>query len=133
MANWKHYTAGLHNVGSYQISGKPWISGSTTHAANTEVRYRFPYVARAVTVINFSDNAIRVHFHSSSADLVSGRHYIELDSDEDSFTFNVKCKEIFISTDANAGNRDYRVYAELTHITSSMMYHYTGSGVTSLS
>ena len=41
------YTAGLHNAGSYIVSGKPWITGSTANtnslAANNQVKIEFPY------------------------------------------------------------------------------------------
>ena len=135
MADHKFYTPGLFNVGSYQVSGMPWISGSIDHAVNTEVKYEFPMVTKSVTVMNHTDDAIRVHFNSTSHDIAGSsimtkQHYIELDSDEDSFTFNVKCKEIYISAQNNGSAREYKVYAELTHIRTDRMYALTGSGLT---
>ena len=81
--------------------------------------------------------SLRVHFNPTgsaqggSANVFNQHHYIALDSDEDSFTFNVKCKELYISrADDSGGNSKYRIYAELTNIPASSMYVLTGSGLT---
>ena len=131
------YTAGLHNVGSYQVSGYPYITSSTI-AASTEVKIEFPTVAKSITVIgSSSDDAamtppLRVAFNASTAGRVqAGGHYIEID-DDDSFTFNVRCKEIYISCSAGVSNGGYQVFAELTGIPSSRIADgcLTGSGLT---
>ena len=123
---------GLSNVGSYQVAGQPYISGSTSHEALRELKYEFPYVTKNVTVVNHSSNTIRVHFNSTSSGegVIDGLHYVELDSDEDSYTFNAKCKEIYVSAPANGGDAQYRVIAELTGIDRMSMYDLTGSGLT---
>tara|TARA_Y100000034_G_C6833565_1_gene376494 strand:- start:423 stop:845 length:423 start_codon:yes stop_codon:yes gene_type:complete len=124
--------AGLGHVGSYQVSGHPYISGSTSLAAGLEQKFTFPYVTRNVTVVNHSSYTLRVHFNStSSGAVVSGVHYVELDSDEDSYTFNAKCKEIYVSAPAtNGGAAAFRVIGELTGIETISMYDLTGSGLT---
>ena len=126
------YTVGLNNVGSYQVSGIPYITGSTSLAPGHEDTITFPYVARSVTVINHTSDLIRVHFNSTSSAgrVVAGLHFVELDSDEDSYTFNVKCSEIYISCLSGGSNRQYRVVAELTNIPVGRMYTLTGSGLT---
>tara|TARA_R100000152_G_C6751933_1_gene175613 strand:- start:644 stop:1057 length:414 start_codon:yes stop_codon:yes gene_type:complete len=126
------YSVGLNNVGSYQVSGIPWITGSTALVKDTEHTISFPYVARSVCVINHSSDTIRVHFNSKDApgNVIGGLHFVELDSDEDSYTFNVKCKEIYISAPNNGSDREYRVVAELTNIPTQRMYTLTGSGLT---
>ena len=128
------YSVGLNNVGSYQVSGVPWITGSAALAKNTEHTVSFPYVARSVSVINHtggSNASIRLHFNSgSSGRVIAGMHYVELDSDEDSYTFNVKCKEIYVSAPDNGSTRTYSIIAELTNIPTSRMYTLTGSGLT---
>ena len=130
----KHYgwsPPGLANVGSYQVAGQPYVSGSTTHAALHEEKFSFPYVTKNVTIINHSSETIRIHFNStSSGPVISGMHYVELDSDEDSYTFNAKCKEIYVSAPANSGDASYCVVAELTGIERGSMYALTGSGLT---
>jgi len=127
------YSVGLHNVGSYQVSGTPWITGSTSLAADSEDKVEFPYVARSVSVVNYSNQTLYIHFNSRDADgqVINGLHYVEFDSKEDSFTFNVKCKEIYVSTPAsNGGAAQYKVIAELTNIPTQRMYPLTGSGLT---
>jgi hypothetical protein len=131
------YGAGLRNVGSYQISGHPYITGSIDMgAAETEHKIQFPFVTKSITVINSGSvtppggsEEIRVHFNSiTEAAVVDGRHYISLNSLEDSFTFDVKCKEIYLTnTHANAG---FMLYASLTSINTGSMYALTGSGLT---
>ena len=128
------YSVGLNNVGSYQVSGVPWITGSAALVKDTEHTVSFPYVARSVSVINHTAGAnatIRLHFNpKDNGRIVDGLHFVELDSDEDSYTFNVKCKEIYISAPNDGSNREYRVIAELTNIPTTRMYTLTGSGLT---
>ena len=128
------YGTGLRNVGSYQVSGHPYITGSADMgSANTEHKIEFPYVTKDVTVIasgsTGSTQIIKIHFNSDSdGNVLSGKHFITLDSDEDSFTFDVKCKEIYLTNvTANAG---FQLYASLTNIAASHMYALTGSGLT---
>tara|TARA_R110000824_G_scaffold89406_3_gene219226 strand:+ start:1442 stop:1858 length:417 start_codon:yes stop_codon:yes gene_type:complete len=131
------YTAGLHNVGSYLVSGFPYVTSSTI-AADTEVQISFPTVAKSITVIGSSSNdaamapPLRIAFNASSAGRVqAGGHYIEVD-DDDSFTFNVRCKEIYISCSSGVSNGGYQVFAELTSIPAARIPDgfFTGSGLT---
>ena len=134
------YGVGLRNVGSYQISGHPFITGSADMgAAGAEHKIEFPFVAKSVTVVNSgsADTKIRIYFNSTGSlgdggtgtpDVINGFHYVALNSNEDSFTFDAKCKEIYINNkDANAG---FMLYASLTGIDSNHMYELTGSGLT---
>ena len=116
------YTPGIGHVGSYQVAGRPFITGSaggTTLANGAEDTINFPNVTRSITVINFGSNAIRVHFASKDTGntvAANGGHFIELDSDEDSITMNVRADAIYISNASGADNLEYKVYAELTGI-----------------
>jgi len=127
---------GLNNVGSYQVSGIPFITGSNgSLPGDYEARIKFPYVSRSVTVINSgSGGPLLVHFNSSSdGDVTSDKshHYVTLASDQTSMTFDVKCKEIFI-TSKGAGT-GFELFAELTNIPTGSMYTLTGSGLTNFS
>lgn len=135
-----NYHAGLHNVGSYQVSGTPLITGSLTMNANSEDRIGFPMVSKSFTVINRSsgDYDLRVHFNSQTdpqndanptEGVVTGLRYITVERGE-SFTFDVKCKQFYISTPGNAGDAAYQVLVELTSIPTSSMFVLTGSGYT---
>ena len=147
---------GLRNVGSYQISGEPWISGSEgaglpdKHVASTVKRYQFPFVTREVTVVNFTageaKNYIFVHFASGSghtfsstketstydsfSNVFQGYHYVSVSGS--SITFKAKCKEIYITTDAQNTDARYRILADLTNVPTGRMYELTGSGHTEM-
>ena len=136
MATFQYKGQGLRSVGAYQVSGVPYITGSNGQlAAAEEARIQFPHVAKSVTVINSGSAAgssLRVHFTSASAgDVISatGHHYITLGDIGDSVTFNVKCKEIYVTSIGTAG---FELFAELTNIATASMYTLTGSGLTVL-
>ena len=61
--------------------------------------------------------------------VVGGKHYITLNSHEDSMEFDVKCKELYLSA-PGAAAAGFMLYASLTNIPTSSMYAVTGSGVT---
>lgn len=145
-------SVGLRNVGSYQISGEPWISGSgagfgTAHAGNKVKRYQFPFVTREVTVDFEQDGAggmdcVWVHFVSGSdhdfsvvgdlvtkdatSDVFLGKHFVVVSG---SFTIKAKLKEIYVTT-PGANAAEYHVIADLTNIPTKRMYPLTGSGHT---
>ena len=137
MANFVNYKAGLRNVGSYQVSGAPWISGNVDIEPQDEDKFTFDFVTKAVTVINDTGergdaNAhLRIYFNASSTgDVFNGKHYVTLSGTSvTSVTLNVKCKEIYIAN-ASAMAGDYTVIAELTGIGADSMYQLTGSGLT---
>ena len=130
MATFQQYKPGIGSVGSYQIAGVPYITGSNALSPGAEHQITFPSVARAVTVVmNSSSTEMRVHFNASgSGNIVNGRHYVVLDSKEDAISFNVRCKEIYVSS--ATGTCTYTIIAELTGIAASEMGPLTGSGLT---
>jgi len=144
---------GIRNVGSYQVAGHPFITGSTFSADNKVHMVEFPYVSKSFTVINTTTGAgsIRVHFQSGSgvtavsqpgltgeqtiaatADVITGFHFITVPPDQGSVTFDVKCSKFYVSGDIGGGSDtpSYQVMAELTNIPTNRMYHLTGSGIT---
>ena len=132
MADFTTYRVGLHNVGSYMVSGTPWITGSATMAINTEEKISFPFVTNHFTVINKTAEQIRVHFNSKDtySNVLTGFHYVDLDAVDESFTFNVKCKEVYISCANNGTTRQFRVVASLTQIPAGQMFEISGDGLT---
>jgi len=46
------YTAGLNNVGSYQVSGIPYLSGGIDATGVGGASLTFPYVTRWITITN---------------------------------------------------------------------------------
>ena len=129
------YKSGLGQVGEYQVSGVPWITGSGINglAAGEEHRIEFPQVAQSVTVINVDpeDDLIRVHFNSTgSGNVIAGNHFIPLGIEYQSLEVQVKCTEIFISAENVGDPRSYVVIASLTTIDKKKMFPLTGSGLT---
>ena len=93
------YTAGLNHVGSYQVSGKPYLSGSNMPGDTTSsLRFQFSSVSKSITVKSNFGHAIRVHF----APYTAGQHgYVKGADNNDNFTtiaangsqtFDVKCR-----------------------------------------
>lgn len=132
---YKNYRAGIGNVGSYQVAGRPFITGSSELKDSEEHKIAFPSVARSFTVINRATPDIRVHFHSTSSysTVIDDKHYITLDSTNTSVTMNVKCKEIYITRDPSieaSTDAQYEIFAELTQIAVEEMPDFSGSGLT---
>ena len=133
------YGIGLRNVGSYQVSGHPYITGSTDlGSAGDTTKITFPFVTKSVTLISSgafgtatTENSFKVSFNDpTTGDVITaaGQHYITLDSEEDRITFEVKCKEIYLT--AVTDNPSFQLFASLTNIDISHMYALTGSGLT---
>jgi hypothetical protein len=125
---------GLRNVGSYQVSGYPFLSGGFVKTLG-ESKIAFPTVTKSVTVIASGNMTgdLRVHFVStgSSTNVNEYHHYISLANTGQSVTMNVKCEKMYISS-PNSGDRDtgFQLFAELTHIPTGSMYEITGAGHT---
>tara|TARA_R110000824_G_scaffold153926_13_gene325768 strand:+ start:1148 stop:1567 length:420 start_codon:yes stop_codon:yes gene_type:complete len=131
------YTAGLRNVGSYQVSGHPYATGSVL-TAGQEFKVEFPTVTRTVTLIASGTNPnLRVHFAAAAAsEFVHDRkHYITLPANKDALTVNIKCKEVYVTQVGNSpaidGTTGFELFASLTNIPTGSMYELTGSGLTS--
>ena len=139
------YSVGLRNVGSYVVSGHPYITGAVganalspssnsghSGASTGEYRYEFPFVSQNVYVVNRSSTGqIYVHFNSASSPggviTTATKHYITLDPGA-SITLDVKCKEIYLT--AVTANQTFEMVADLTNIPTGSMYDLTGSGLT---
>jgi hypothetical protein len=131
------YGVGINNVGSYQVSGIPWITGSSAQAKGAETRWEFPKITKSITVLNNSAQDIRIHFASTGSDtgasgVMTGSHYVYLASAGDSIKFNVKASEIYITAPHSNGsdNASFTIVAELTLIDVPPNFVLTGSGIT---
>ena len=128
-------TVGLRNVGSYQVSGHPYITGSADMgSAGTTILVKFPQVTKSITGIASGSSQINMHFNPvSSGRINDGQHFVTLSGSgpfqpRPEFTFDVKCKEIYV-TNIN-DNASFQLYASLTGIQFGQMYTLTGSGLT---
>jgi len=142
------YSVGLRNVGSYQVSGQPYLSGAITTAnlgSNVDGYYVFPTVTKKVIVSNedSTNNAI-VSFApflegevtNYSPDFTAGNsasgsgNWLFL-SASTSIELDVKCKEIYVAPAQAVAVNFVTVYAELTGIKSGSMYSFNGlEGIT---
>ena len=128
------YGVGLRNVGSFQVSGHPFVTGSTidniASGNPTQHRIDFPYVTKSIVVKNHKTSGVKkieVRFASTSS-ITTDNHHISVPPD--SFvTLNVKCVSIFLTTDNQNQTGQYEVYASLTNIPTERMYELTGSGI----
>ena len=132
---------GIGNVGSYQTAGIPFLTGSTLLVANintndAEQLIQFPYVSKAITVINTdpAGAAIKVHYNSlSDAGFVSGgHHYVTLSGSKESITLYHKAQRVYVSlvSSSIAVNSQFELIADLTNIDKDEMFILTGSGLT---
>lgn len=123
---------GARSTGAYQIGARPFIVGGVVDAGKT-VRVTFPFVSRAITVVNkdATSDDIQIHFSSVSSSTVTdpswnqGLHYFTLDSKNQSLTMNVRSKEIFLT--APGADATFEIFAELTDILGARMHTYDSS------
>jgi hypothetical protein len=101
-----HLNQGLNHVGSYQVSGVPFIYSSSIGAGNSET-VQFPTVSKTVYVENLgSTNPITISFSTSPLAKV-------IIPAGDSIEMTVKAGSITIES---AAGSDYQIYASLTSI-----------------
>lgn len=133
------YSVGLHHVGSYQVSGKPYLSGAVGVASTTSTRFQFLTVSKSIKVKNTgATNDLYLAFAPSGSsefpdDYATGsgdtQNYLVIVPGSE-ITLNVKCREIFVYSATST--TDVSVYAELTHIPFERMFSLDGlEGVTS--
>jgi hypothetical protein len=125
------YSVGLSHVGAYQVSGIPYITGSTLPSvSDSSLRFEFPTVTKSLIVRTNDTVDVRVHFapYTASFGYTDGAatdgNYIVL-SGSGQVELDVKCKEVFISS-PSATTETVEIYAELTNIPASRMFDLDG-------
>jgi len=128
-----NYRVGLNHVGSYQVSGVPHVTSSafTFSSIEESVRFQFPNVTKRITFRNDAGQDLRIHFapYTASFDYSNGasgsaNYFLILDEAEE--VFDVKCKEVFISTTNTTTNGNLSICAELTSIPKERMFSLDG-------
>ena len=112
------YKAGLQHVGSYQVSGKPFVTGSINANKPSAVGatlVSFPSVTRWVVVSNNDAEPCRIGFSKDgvSAQVAGSNFYLSVPSGSMSPRLELKLTELWIS-----GSTDVSVMAGLTFIDS---------------
>ena len=127
---YRHRIAGLGSVGSYQVSGHPFLKrGEIT--GTTETLISFETVARSVLIKNtHASNTLKIHF-AAAADCTSTTvdNYWTLEG-ETSIELRVKCAKIYLTPSATL---TYELFAELTTIPATEMYDLSYAGITGIS
>ena len=128
MATPRNRRPGIGNVGSYQVAGTPFLTGTATISNGTEFRIDFPAVTKNIKVFcTHASNSVRVHFDSKDdGNTISNKHFLTITSG--SVDLDVKCKTVYISN-ASGGASSFELYAELTSIEPEMMFELTGVGI----
>ena len=108
------YTAGLNNVGSYQVSGAPYaIDPSSTSIT-------FPYVTSWIKIINDGGTDRKVGF---SANGVAGSNYFLVPATSSTEPLYLKLSELHLD---NAS--DITIVAGLTNLPVARINNLSGSG-----
>ena len=116
---------GLGSVGAYQVAGTPYLTASTVDAGQ-EVQITFPALPRSITIINKDAANDDLHIRFAAAGTDAGQHYISLDAQNSSVTFNVRTRSIFLQ--APVGAVDFQLFAELTGIATNLVPDFNIAG-----
>ncbi len=107
------YTVGLGNAASYQVSGRPYASGSID--ARTAQHINFPSVTRWVQVHNSGSQPLRVGFSERgvSNDANTTNNFLEVPGDSTIGPLELKLSQVWLSGGVDGGTS---VCAGLTYI-----------------
>jgi len=128
------YYVGLQNVGSYQVSGVPFVTSSVVApvSSGTPVEITFPEVTQRIIVENIGTEHLRVGY---SANGVKGTNYILVHEHGGgtpamfhSVELRVKVSSIFILSHDGTNPTTASISAELTNIDTSLLSNSGPSG-----
>lgn len=125
-----HYLKpGLGNASSYQVSGKPFVTGGLAIPAlgSAPLQVSFDTVSKKVIILNTGNQDVRVGFSSAG---VSGSNYVLVNKKDGSthgmLQLEVKCTSVFLLSAGFVTTAD--VAAELTNIPASeLLTNWSGS------
>ena len=124
------YTAGLGNVGSYQVSGIPFASGNLNAKGETALKVTFPYVTRWVQIINHSTDELTCSFASGSLSATAGANCFKVHAAHNANhegaylpRLELKVTEMYFT-----GSSNFDVIAGLTNIPVARINNLSGSG-----
>ena len=118
------YDTGLGNVGSYQVSGKPFVSGGID--ASQAFKVEFPSVTRWIYVVNHGNADCRIGF---SEEGVEGTNYIRIGREagdqgtQHTDRLELKVTEVYLS-----GSNSVDIMAGLTGIPVQRITNISPSG-----
>ena len=127
------YTAGLNNVGSYQVSGAPFVTSSVVPQSGSGFfKVEFPYVTKQITISNNSTTShdlVRVAFSERGLeDGVANIFLVGSTKDGDgATTLNVKATELYVMCDDNH-TAPVSIFGSLTNLPVSRVNNISPSG-----
>ena len=113
------YTAGLNNVGSYQVSGMPYATGSLTAPASgsTPLKIEFPYVTQWVSIVNTNSKHLRVGFSENGVKNGNFNYFLVHEDNHPTFNmYNLKLTELYLLSDTGQSIANVSVVAGLTNL-----------------
>ena len=130
MATPRNRRPGIGNVGSYQVSGTPHLTGALMEN-NHQLKVTFPAVTKNIQIFVTGANPIRMAFDAHGTEVNAHHNFFTLDplgsAASGSISLDVKCKEIhFLATQGQTG---FQMVSSLTGIEPGMMFTLSGSGI----
>ena len=124
------YTAGLNNVGSYQVSGIPFVTGNLTapSSGSTPLKIEFPFVTRWFTVAHEDSKHLRFGF---SANGVKNSNYFIAHEDNhptQNGPYEMKITELYLLSDTGQSVTNFSLIAGLTNIPVERVNNISPSG-----
>jgi hypothetical protein len=122
MSSGNPYYVGLQNVGSYQVSGIPYLTGATAPvSSSTPVEIVFPDVTQRIIVSNTGLADLRIGFSANGVKntnnyYVLHQHDRTITSGFPTVDLRVKVSSIFLLSDSGSTTTTVRIAAELTNI-----------------
>ena len=121
------YGVGLQNVGSYQVSGIPYLTGTTAPVSSSApVEIVFPDVTQRIIVSNTGLADLRIGFSANGVKdtnnyFILHQHDRTTTSDYSKIDLRVKVSSIFLLSNSGSTTTTVRVAAELTNIDTKLL------------
>ena len=122
--SWKT-DVGVNHVGAYQVSGRPYATGSLDATGASAKVVTFPTVTRWVTIVNHSTSALSCSFSANGM----GTNYFRVhgvvaggDSAPSTVRLELKVSELYFS-----GSNNFDVVAGLTNIDTARLKTSSGT------
>lgn len=125
---------GIGNAASYQVSGKPFLTGSVSVPVNsgTPVEISFPNITKKILITNIGDPDIKIGFSSNGVKntnftIIHG-HGSGTPSHLNTLELEVKCTSVFLISNNNSKTGSFCLVAELTNIPATeLINNWSGS------
>lgn len=132
MSNSNIYTAGLNNVGSYQVSGMPFVTSSLIPASGTVFhKIEFPFVTKEITILNHAPTTKPIRLSFSAGGMRDDhKNFILIGSSVDGgpTTINVKATELYLMSDDATATYNVSVFSSLTNLPNARVDNIGPSG-----